>query len=338
MKLKPYLVDVPVKVAIWIRPDCQRKQFEVIKKARPSRLFLVSDGGRNEEEWKAIRLNRKMYEEEIDWECDVTKIYNDKNLGLYATGKKAGEIIWSQIEYGIFLEDDVIPSVSYFRYCAELLEKYKDDERVESIGGMNFLGVYKEAASDYFFTKFSGGWGIATWKRVQDDRCDFSEYGNDPYIMKLLKENTKGNKWLWNSLTGYAANGIHEGHAAGSEFFTEFDMCAQNRLQIVPRVNLISYIGATKDAAHSDSLETLPKGLRRIFNMKAYEMKFPMKHPRFLINDVIYEKKGNRITGHNMPVIQFARRIERIFLLLRHGRIKYLIGKVRNIGKPHCET
>ena len=37
---KPYLVDVPVKINIWIRRECQRRQFEVIKQARPSILFV----------------------------------------------------------------------------------------------------------------------------------------------------------------------------------------------------------------------------------------------------------------------------------------------------------
>lgn len=56
--MKPYLVDVPVKVNIWTRPECQRKQFEVIKQARPSILFVTSDGGRNEREWQLIYQNR----------------------------------------------------------------------------------------------------------------------------------------------------------------------------------------------------------------------------------------------------------------------------------------
>ena len=62
--MKPYLVDVPVKINIWIRPECQRKQFEVIKKARPSVLFVTSDGGRNDQEWELIYQNRKIYDED----------------------------------------------------------------------------------------------------------------------------------------------------------------------------------------------------------------------------------------------------------------------------------
>lgn len=338
MELKPYLIDVPVKIAIWIRPDCQRRQFEVIKQARPSRLFLVSDGGRNEEEWNAIYQNRKMYDEEVDWDCKIEKIYNDKNLGLYATGKKAEKIIWSQIEYGIFMEDDIIPSVSYFRYCAELLERYKNDERIESISGANFLGKSEDVTADYFFSKYAGGWAIATWKRVIRDRCRFPEYGDDPYVMKMLKINTKGNKFIWNSLVGYAENGVYEGHIAGTEFYTEFDMYSQSRLQIVPKVNMIKCIGATMNSAHSDSIDTIPKGLRQVYDMKTYEMEFPIKHPRFIMEDKTYGRKRNKILAYNMPAIQFIRRIERIYLLITKKRFKYIIEKIRKVGKQRIET
>ena len=76
--MKPYLVDVPVRVTIWIRPECQKKQFEILKEARPSIIFLQSDGGRNEKEWAAIYENRKLFDEGIDWDCTVYKIYENK--------------------------------------------------------------------------------------------------------------------------------------------------------------------------------------------------------------------------------------------------------------------
>ena len=77
MELKPYLVDVPVKTNIWTREDCQKKQFEIIKQARPSILFIQSDGGRNEQEMEIIRRNRKMIDEGIDWDCTVHKLIAD---------------------------------------------------------------------------------------------------------------------------------------------------------------------------------------------------------------------------------------------------------------------
>ena len=82
MEKKPYLVDVPVRVSVWIRPEAQRKQFEVLKEARPSTMFLISDGGRNEAEWEALRQNRAIFENEIDWECTVYKIFEENKSPL----------------------------------------------------------------------------------------------------------------------------------------------------------------------------------------------------------------------------------------------------------------
>ena len=163
--MKPFLVDVPVRINIWIRPDCQRKQFEVLKQARPSIMFLISAGGRNENEWEAIRANRAMFDSEIDWECTVYKLYEEENNGLYAMAAKCRELVWSMVDRCIFLEDDLLPSVSYFRYCAELLEKYKDDLRVSVICGMNHLGICEDVNADYFFSRQGSIWGTATWKR-----------------------------------------------------------------------------------------------------------------------------------------------------------------------------
>ncbi|MBE5750972.1 MAG: hemolysin activation protein [Clostridiales bacterium] len=314
-EVKPYLVDVPVRVNIWIRPQCQREQFEVLKKARPSVIFLQSDGGRNEKEWAAIYQNRKIFDEEIDWDCKVYKFYENENLGLYTMGSKVAKAIWEKVDRCIFLEDDHIPSVSFFQYCAELLEKYKDDLRIDCICGMNHLGKSENVTADYFFSRQGSIWGNATWKRAVEMRdTDFS-YAKDPYIMKLLYQRTRRNKIFRKRIDAYAKQKYYEGHVAGGEFFKEFAMYGQNQLQIIPKVNMIKNTGATEDAAHVDSLKKLPRGLRRIFNMQTYELEFPIKHTRYVIPDIEYEKKRNRIMAYNAPLIAFWRKIESVFLL-----------------------
>lgn len=327
--MKSYLVDVPVRVMIWIREDCQSRQFEVIKKARPSILFLISDGGRNDKEWAAIYANRKMIDEGIDWDCTVYRLYEEKNNGMYAIGKKTNELIWSNVDRCILLEDDILPSVSYFRYCAELLERYKDDRRVNVICGMNHLGIYDDVNSDYFFSRQGSIWGCAVWKRTYERYYDF-EYGRDSYIMKLLKQRTRHNNIFWKRIKAYAKQMYYEGHPAGGEFYFEFGMYGQNQLQIIPKKNLISNIGCTQNSAHAAELEKLPKGIRRVFNMKTYELDFPLKHAEYVIPDIYYEKKRNRIMGYNTPLINIYRKIEICFIRLRRGEFRYVFDKLLN--------
>lgn len=336
MKKKPWLVDVPVKVNIWIRPECQRKQFEVLKQARPSILFIQSDGGRNEEEWKIIKEHRKMFDKEIDWECTVYRIYANKNYGLYTMGNMRNEVVWSHVDRCILLEDDQIPSVSYFRFCAELLEKYKDDERICCICGMNHLSVSDNVTADYFFARQGSIWGVAIWKRTYDQFNDFS-YGKDPYVMTLLKQRTAHNRIAWKRICAYAKNMEYEGHVAGSEFFIEFAMYGLNQLQIIPKYNMISNIGCSEAAAHANSIRLLPKGLRKVFNSKIYEMDFPMKESKYVIPDVEYEKKRNRIMGYNYPIIFALRKVECFLLMVRYGKLKQAIKKMKNTLNPQKE-
>jgi len=325
--LKPFLVDVPVRVNIWIRPECQRKQFEVLKKARPSIIFLQSDGGRNEKEWAAIYANRKIFEEEIDWECTVHKIYETENQGLYAMGRKVADYIWARVDRCIFLEDDHIPSVSFFQYCAELLEKYKDDMRIDCICGMNHLGESPDVTADYFFSRQGSIWGTATWRRAAEMRDRTFAYGQDPYALKLLEQRARHNPKFIKRAKAYAKQTHYEGHVAGTEFFREFAMYGYNQLQIIPKVNMISCIGATADAAHSSVLEKMPRGIRKVFNMKTYEMAFPMKHPICVMPDIEYEKRRNRIMAYNMPLVSLYRSFEAKLILLKRGEFMSWIKK-----------
>lgn len=328
--MKPYLVDVPVKINIWIRPYCQRKQFEVICRARPSVLFVASDGGRNDEEWRLIKENRKIYEEGVDWDCKIYYIYQDKNNGMYGMGNIIHNFIWKRVDRCIFLEDDQIPSVSFFRFCAEMLERYKDDTRISLICGMNHLGVYDDVNTDYFFSRRGSIWGIAMWKRTYDQYFDFS-YKNDSYVMRCLKERTRHSKITWKQICAYSQNEYYGGHAAGDEFFLKFASYGQNQLQIVPKHNLISNIGSTGDSAHAGEIQVLPHGIRRVFNMKTYELQFPLEHPKYVIPDVLYEKRRNRIIGTGHPLVQAWRKTERAILILRYQGGAVFAGKIRSI-------
>ena len=330
--MKPYLVDVPVSINIWIRPECQQKQFKIIRQARPSILFVTSDGGRNEQEWKIIRQNRKLYEDGIDWDCTVYNVYEEKNNGMYAMMKIRHDFIWSRVDRCIFLEDDHIPSISFFRFCADLLEKYKDDLRVYMICGMNQLGVRESVNADYFFSRAGSIWGIATWKRCYKQYGDFS-YGNDHYVMDCLKRVTRKDKSMWNSIEAYAKSKFYKGHPAGDEFYLGFAPYGQNQVLIIPKYNMISNMGCTVDSAHAGELRTLPRGIRRVFDMRTYEIGFPLKHPKYVVPDLEYERRIKRILGIGHPMVNAWRKMERAILIIRYEGLKSMLGKLSAVLK-----
>jgi hypothetical protein len=336
---KPYLVDVPVKVNIWIRPRCQRAQFEVIKQARPSILILQSDGGRNEKEWAAIRENRHIFEEEVDWECTIHRLYEVKNNGLYTMSSKVKQFIWSHYDRCIFLEDDHIPAVSFFQFCAELLEKYKDDTRISLICGSNQIEKNEECTSDYFFSRAACISGIATWKRVIDNRDSNFNYAHDPYIMKLLKQRCHRNVMMWDQIKGYACDPYFGGHLAASEFFLGFDFVAQNQLCIIPKNNMICSIGTGDDATHGIDKKVMGKSIAALYDMKTYEVLFPLKHPSYVIPDEYHAKKINRIFGNGYPLLVCCRKLVYWSKLIRYRKFGYIFSKskAKLSGKKHIE-
>ncbi len=317
-EIKPWLVDVPAAINIWIRPHCQKEQFSAIQKARPRILFLVSDCGRNEAEMKKVLENRAMVEERIDWDCLVYKIYSKTNLGMYQMALKADEVIWKTVDRCIFFEDDQIPSVSFFRFCAELLEKYKDDLRISSICGMNNFGISENVQADYFFSPLTNVWGFAIWKRTMDMFYDFS-YGKDSYIMNLLDDQTRSRKDFQRKIHGYADNQYYQGHIAYTEFFFEFARYSQHQLCIVPKKNMITNIGYGDGAAHAPKQEAIPRSLRCAFDMPRYEVEFPLKHPHYVISDTIYEKNSYDLRQERTAFQHTYRPLESKYLYLRHG-------------------
>jgi len=329
--MQDYLIDVPVMVFIWIRPEFQRRQFEIIRQVKPSILFVISDGGRTEEEWKNIQISRTMYDTEIDWNCEVHKFYSEENLGTYGIMSRQHELIWKYVDRCIILEDDILPSLSWFPFCRELLEKYKDDERIYMICGMNHEGISEDCPSDYFFSRYGSIWGIAMWKRSFDEYYDL-RFKDEPYTLSVLEE-----------LAGEAVpahrrqleliqkQGGYDGHIPGDEFYMNFAVYGHHQLLIIPRKNMMTNIGCDPNAEHSTNIENLPRGIRRVFNMKRYETEFPLRHPTYVFPDVRYENIRNRINAVGHPLVDAYRKAEAVVLNIKNGNGDYVKKRVRNI-------
>ena len=317
-EMKPWLVDVPVQFNIWIRPECQKKQWEVIRAVRPRILFVVSDGGRTEEEWALINENRTMIDTGIDWDCEVHKLYSDRNYGMYQNQMNANEYIWARVDRCIFMEDDVVPAPTFFAFCRDLLEKYRDDTRISMIAGLNFLGAYDRPEADYFFAKSTHVWGFATWKRVYDNYYDFT-YAKQPYTMELLHQAAANHPSFVKKIDAYAQNEYYQGHRAFEEFFLEFAVYGYHQLAIIPTRNMICNIGASADSTHFTNLNDLPKDVQNLFNMKTYDVSFPLKHPDYVIADDYYDRKVHEINA-DMGWPKIRRQIERKYLYVRSGK------------------
>lgn len=331
---KPWLIDVPVAVNFFARPEIFERTFTEIKRARPRQLFLIADGPRPGQKKDIIDCEKcRRIAEDIEWDCEVYKFYNKVNKGLFTTYFESMTQVFQIVDRCIFLEDDLVVSESFFEFCRELLDKYENDLRVHFITGMNVMGIYDAPDGDYFFSGEGSIWGYALWKRTFESMN--LNFRNNPYAIDMTKKVAQQIKPGYEKrIEACVADPEFQGHIPHVEFYKNFLRFSQNQIYIVPTKNLVSNIGASVNAVHSaDDIRKLPKTTQKLFNSKIYDYTFPLREPEFMIRDLDYEKQVNYMLAWNQPLLKNLRRIEALFRHLRYGDIKRVISRGGGIAQ-----
>lgn len=312
-------IDIPVLILFFNRPAMLEKVFEQVRIARPSKLYLFQDGARSgrPDDVENVEKCRQVVEN-IDWECEVHRNYQTKNNGCDPSEYLAQKWMFATEEMGIVLEDDDVPSQSFFPFCKELLEKYKDDQRINMICGMNNTEISEHCPYDYLFSSSGSITGWASWKRVIDEWTEHISFIDDPYTVQQFHLAYKGRMKTKNYVKHCQA--CNESGIAYYEAILSGNAKPQSRINIIPTKNMISNIGNVGESTHGvASLELLPKGIRRIFNMKTYEIEFPIKHPPFVVEDLMFLKKLNRIMANGYPLVKMYRKVESVIYRFKAG-------------------
>ena len=319
-------VDVAVLIIFFTRDEQLSKVFDQVKLARPSKLYLYQDGareGRKDDEEAIKRCREIVSDDNIDWECEVHRLYQDKNYGCDPSEFIAQKWMFETEEMGIILEDDDVPSQSFFPFCKELLEYYKDDERINMICGMNNTGVSTHIDSSYLFTLKGSIWGWASWKRVLDTWDGEYKWLDDEQMLNKVKSQMTRSEFKDYIKTAK----MHK--ASGREHYESINAASfylHNRMNIVPKYNMISNIGISQESTHSVSdIRLLPKRTQNLLYMKTYEIDFPLIHPKEYKRDCLFEKK---MTPNKIQKI--CGKIEHYARVIRYKGFKYAFGLLRN--------
>ncbi len=311
------MVNVPVLILFFNRPDALKSVFEQVRKAQPTTLFLYQDGPRGEHDLPGIEGCRKVVEN-VDWPCEVHRLYQEKNYGCDPSEYLSQKWAFSHVDKCIVLEDDSIPSLSFFTFCKEMLDRYEHDTRISMITGMNYDEVTPDMPYDYFFaTTFSiSGW--ASWRRVIDQWDEHYSFLDDEFNLRQLEEYIHERKFQKDFVEFCRYH-----RSVGKAYYETIFHAAiffNSGLSIVPRVNLVSNLGACGEGVHlSGSNADLPRAIRRIFEMGHHELEFPLRHPRYVIENVAYKKRMFRIQGWGHPWIKVGRSFEELWINLRRG-------------------
>lgn len=273
------LFQVPISFHIFNRPELTRKVFEVIKKIKPSKLFITADGPRkNIAGDKDKCMEVKLILNEIDWECEVFKNFSEVNKGSYRSTSEGITWVFKHVDSAIILEDDCIPNFSFFRYCQDLLNYYENDKRISIISGNNFQPVKNTMHYSYYFSRYLNVWGWATWKKTWDKIDLNMQYWPKFKKMKGLDSifHKKYEREYWYKFYQDMYEGKVRRQWDAQLMLSSF---MNNTISILSNTNLISNVGFGADSTHYKH--------QTVFNStKISEIKFPLDHPHFMFRDV----------------------------------------------------
>ncbi|KPQ41946.1 MAG: hypothetical protein MPEBLZ_03472 [Candidatus Methanoperedens nitroreducens] len=295
-KMYDFQLKTPVAFLIFNRPDTTRRVFAEIAKARPPKLLVVADGPRADhpddvEKCAAVRA----IIDGIDWDCKVLTNYSDINLGCKRRVSSGLDWVFDTVEEAIILEDDCLPHPAFFRFCEEMLNKYRDDKRIAMISGDNFQFGRKRTEYSYYFSRYPHIWGWASWRRAWEnydvDMKLWPEIRDGGWLQDLL--GAKISVWYWKN----RFENVYKGKIDTWDYQWTFSCWIQSALTILPAVNLVSNIGFSTGAVHTI-------GISELAEMKTGHMVFPISHPPYILRDSVADSITDRTIFSGRPLLQ----------------------------------
>jgi hypothetical protein len=263
----------PILFLVFNRPETTARVFAAIRAARPAQLFVAADGPRPARTGEDERCRQvRQIATAVDWPCELVTLLRDGNLGCKCAVSSAIDWFFSQVSEGIVLEDDCLPDPSFFAYTSELLAYHRDDTRVMSISGDNFVSETWQPAESYYFSAFTHIWGWASWRRAWASydvtMADWPSQ-RDAGLMQRVFPGARCAQAHWTRLLDRVARGEIDTW----DYQWAYATWKSRGLSCLPSVNLISNIGFGPGATHTldaeGQLANLPRG----------SLPFPLRHP-----------------------------------------------------------
>ena len=250
-------LETPVALMMFNRPDLTAKVFEAIRAARPKRLLVVADGPRTEAEKERTDATRAVIK--VDWDCELETNYSETNLGCKRRVGSGISWVFERCEEAIILEDDTLPNASFFPFCHELLARYRDDERVMCVCGMNLVPEPKARGPEtFYFSRYGATNGWATWRRAWKyfdlDMTEWPEFKRSGRMRDLFPRRVER---AWWTLTFDKQYG---GRINTWDYQWLFARLVQGGLTACPTVNMVANLGFRPDGTHTD--HSMPKTWR----------------------------------------------------------------------------
>lgn len=247
-------MDIPILLMAWRRPDALRLVINAIRPLAPSNIYAACDGPNQSRSFEInqVACVREVFDNEIDWPCQVERYYSQTNQGCRLGISNAINWFFDHVEAGIILEDDCIPSSHFFDFCAAGLNNFRDNRDVMQISGNNFGASSKLFnGQPYSFSRFAQAWGWATWR----DRWRYYSDVNDRLKYSIISQLIISNLRDLGFHRAFLKRSHYRDALLGAidtwDYLWQAALIANNGLAVVPASNMISNIGFGSLSTHT---------------------------------------------------------------------------------------
>lgn len=276
---------IPILILAYNRPDLVEQVMRVVQIYQPARIYLSCDGSRPyvQGDAEAVARTQQVLCQMVNWDCDVKYLFRDSNLGCAQGVYEAITWFFDNEEYGVILEDDVLVSQDFFKFCEDLLPRYKDETRIMQIISRN-TSRRTDIPNTYVYTQTDSCWGWATWRRAW--KCmDMTMSGvknlSVPYLIKRWGL-FKGCMWYY--YFNYMYNHLNQSNSWATRW--ALSITCNDGLVICPGVNMGINIGMSSGEHYAANRNTLNPA----FRFELQSMSWPLKY-----NDTkLVDKKQKR--------------------------------------------
>ena len=247
--VSPDRFTTPILLILFNRPDLAKLVLSKLQAVRPIVLYVAIDGPREGHATDSMQVAQCVaLLDLIDWPCTIHRLIRDNNLGCKQSVSSAIDWFFDEVEEGIILEDDCLPDLTFFSFCADLLTRYRHDVRVMHIGGANLAAGNWWGSDSYLFTKVCHIWGWASWRRAWQ-HYDLAMTNYPMHRSTLLNEqvSNKKSRRYWQQVFDDAyANRVDTW-----DYQWVYSIWLANGLCVLPAVNMVTNIGFGREATHT---------------------------------------------------------------------------------------
>ena len=296
MKLDFLPCKTPIAFMVFNRPEHTLRAFRRIAEVKPTHLLVIADGARADRPGESELCEQvRAIATQVDWACTLQTNFADTNMGCRKRIVSGLNWVFEQVEQAIILEDDVLPDLSFFLFCQQMLARHAEDRRISMIGGFSPEQDRLSTSDSYYYSHLSHIWGWATWRwswaRYDEHLTHWPEIKAAGLLRNVFKQPYQYQFWT------HIFDQMHSGTGPNTwDYQWVYSNLVNNALSVIPHINLVENIGFGPSATHTTQLEHAPL-------YKGGSLTFPLHHPVGVVPRLDLDELDDKLSGNKIPSI-----------------------------------